>query len=133
VSGSPVTVLALTKFTESLTEAQQLFKRDAKKRDSLEKALVAQIHKLAQMPTFAQWEPQPKNCHLPEKLEFRKLEFGINGLTGALSQWRLMYFYMPPENKLWLFWLYSHTQHPIRPSAQELFNEIRQALKEVSA
>jgi hypothetical protein len=86
VSGSPVTVFALTKFNDSLIKAQQLFKRDERKRDVLERALTAQVYKLVQEPTFAPWEPQPADCELPEKLEFRKLRFGVAGLTGVLSQ-----------------------------------------------
>ncbi|NJK46399.1 MAG: hypothetical protein HC933_21055 [Pleurocapsa sp. SU_196_0] len=84
--------MALTKFTETLVNARELFKRDPKRQEAFKKALIAQVDKLSQIPTFAQWEPQPKNCALPEKMEFRKLEFGVTGLSGALAQWRLMYF-----------------------------------------
>lgn len=119
----------LQKFRDSWLEAQDIFGKDKTARDALELGLKDALFKIRQNPDLGDFEPC--GMTLPEKLEFRKYEFGFKGGKGALAQWRLMYFWNPEIEYIYWFWVYSHKQYPKRPDQKELLDVINSSLREI--
>ena len=87
----------------------------------LEARLVEITQLLLQQPHGgkSRFERPPKHTELG-KTEFRKLEFNVPKLSGAISEGRLLYFYHPDANEIQLLMIYTHKDYPGRPSEDEL-------------
>jgi hypothetical protein len=119
-------LVPLEKFHESLAEALGLFGKSTEQQNTFKTALAFEIQRIQENPRFGHSEGWADKSFI-EGYEFRKLEFGAKGLSGGLSQWRLMYFLDLTEPRILLFWVYSHTQFAVRPDPKYLRKEIQKA------
>ncbi|MEH1780916.1 MAG: hypothetical protein V7K67_34290 [Nostoc sp.] len=83
------------------------------------------ISKLRENPSsnsFSEDEGFPKKAYRTD-FKFRKIRFRAPGLDGAAKKCRFMYVVNETKCIVYLFWIYTHTEYPGRPSDDELRRE----------
>ncbi|MEH2382788.1 MAG: hypothetical protein V7K27_28535 [Nostoc sp.] len=116
----------LEKFETSLEKLiRKHYRKNERARDSFEELVNGYISQLRENPSsnsFSDDENFPKGTYRTD-FKFRKIRFRAPGLDGAAKKCRFMYVVNETKRVVYLFWIYTHTEYPQRPSDDELRRE----------
>lgn len=101
------------------------YRKNERARDSFLELVNDYIGQLRENPSsnsFSDDENFPKGAYRSD-FKFRKIRFRAPGLDGAAKKCRFMYVVNETKRIVHLFWIYTHTEYPKRPSEDELRKE----------